>query len=151
MKILKKYVVRIDSQKIENFSSNLKSYYRNSDWTTIGSYDDNKSPEGFKKVQGLFADDAHFNAIYAAGDPYDNQYVTFEDPKTKKSVVVFSKENETKIKNVFGTHNCTILYEPYKKVKGNRAIACNYGLQNTHHQFVAFLHLKIYLENHLIS
>ena len=31
--------------------------------------------------------------------------------------------NETKIKNVFGTHNCTILYEPYKKVKGNRAIA----------------------------
>jgi hypothetical protein len=99
MKILKKYVVRIDSQKIENFSSNLKSYYRNSDWTTIGSYDDNKSPEGFKKVQGLFADDAHFNAIYAAGDPYDNQYVTFEDPKTKKSVVVFSKENETKIKN----------------------------------------------------
>jgi len=99
MKILKKYVVRIDSQKIENFSSNLKSYYRNSDWTTIGSYDGNKSPEGFKKVQGLFADDAHFNAIYAAGDPYDNQYVTFEDPKTKKSVVVFSKENETKIKN----------------------------------------------------
>ena len=47
--------------------------------------------------------------------------------------------NETKIKNVFGTHNCTILYEPYKKVKGNRAIACNYGLQNTHHQFTAFL------------
>lgn len=57
-------------------------------------------------------------------------------------VLVFGRAsfwNEIKFKQFFCNHNYTILYEPYKKVKGNRAIACNYGLQNTHHQFVAFL------------
>jgi cellulose synthase/poly-beta-1,6-N-acetylglucosamine synthase-like glycosyltransferase len=50
-------------------------------------------------------------------------------PKTKK-----------KIEEICNEYNCTLLDEPYKKIKGShRAVACNFGLQNTKDDFVAFV------------
>ena len=57
-------------------------------------------------------------------------------------VLVFGTQtqwNEAKLHQFLNNYNYTVLYEPHKKTHGNRAIACNYGLQNTHHQFTAFL------------
>lgn len=49
-------------------------------------------------------------------------------------------EISRRVKELCEKYKCTLLYEPYKKVKGShRAIACNYGLQNTNDDIVAFV------------
>ncbi len=57
-------------------------------------------------------------------------------------VLVFGTQtrwNEAKLHQFLNNYNYTILLEPHKKTRGNRAIACNFGLKNTYHEYAAFL------------
>jgi len=88
-------VYRIDQDKIGNFSSKLRSYHRNSDWTSSGTFDkESDVPSDWTKETGLFAGDLKDVIPYAV--PRDVKWiVTHENPK--RPTVIFNQLDKTRI------------------------------------------------------
>ena len=64
-----RYVYRIDSSHIPDFEQDMKTYYHNKDFTVSGR-EDFKGSVG--KVQGVYASDKLFTALYATGTSMGN-------------------------------------------------------------------------------
>ena len=95
-------VVRIDSKFIKDFSTDLKNYKHNADWSQSGldtgddSYwqKNNITPEVSK---GIFAGDPHRTALYATGNAHETRYIEFV--QNGQPVVYFDQRDLPKMRN----------------------------------------------------
>jgi len=89
-----KHVHRIYKTKISDFSSEMKTYQHNSDWTESGMLKKGETPEkGWKTSIGVFATDSHNVAPYAA--PRNVKWISYD--KNGKWQLIFDKKDEKKI------------------------------------------------------
>jgi hypothetical protein len=92
-------LTRIDSQPIEDFGSNMPTYYHTKDWSQSGQFaPGSKIPKKFSgKVQGTFAGDPHRTALYATGNAGETRFVEITD-LNGQSYVYFDKKDLPKIR-----------------------------------------------------
>ena len=86
-------VTRVDSHLIKDFAADMQTYYHTDDWSESGQFPDGATiPKRFtKKVQGVYAGDPTFTALYATGNSEETRYVAKYGPG--QPIVWFDKKD----------------------------------------------------------
>jgi hypothetical protein len=87
-------VYRIDSDRVDDFSKNLRTYYHNRDWTHSGTFQDPRSvPDGYQQAKGLFGDTLRNVVPYAVprNTPWILHYLR------KRPTLVFNEKDKQAI------------------------------------------------------
>ena len=120
------YVTRIDDHPIENFGSNMQTYYHTKDWRESGQFPKGATiPKKFTgQAQGVYAGDPTFTALYATGSSKETRYVAKYGPG--QPIVWFDKKDLPRIRGK-KTYLTTFDASNFKKVPSGEYFSSNPG------------------------
>jgi hypothetical protein len=120
------YVTRIDDHPIENFGSNMQTYYHTKDWRESGQFPKGaKIPKRFTgQSQGVYAGDPTFTALYATGSSKETRYVAKYGPG--QPIVWFDEKDLPRIRGK-KTYLTTFDASNFKKVPSGEYFSDNPG------------------------